>query len=88
MERVGMEQHIYEPHNPTYDFKVFPCDFSKTGLASAAWVGHDLKGLREKLLTNGYEIKSNIGLPVRNNPEPEALVFVGPYGEIIELLCD
>jgi hypothetical protein len=86
MERVGMEQHVYEPHNPTYDFKIFPCDFSKTGLASAAWVGQNLEELRGKLLANGFEIKANIGLPVRNNPEPDALVFAGPYGEIIELL--
>ncbi len=86
LERVGMEQHVYEEHNPTYDFKIFPCDFSKTGLASAAWNGKNLKELNDKLLANGFEIKSNIGLPIRNNPEPSALVFVGPYGEIIELL--
>jgi hypothetical protein len=86
LERIGMEQHVYEPHNPTYDFKIFPCDFSKTGLASAAWYGQNLKELREKLLANGFEIMSNIGLPVRVNPEPKALVFKGPYGEIIELL--
>jgi hypothetical protein len=86
LERVGMEQHVYEPHNPTYDFKIFPCDFSKTGLASATWKGQNLEELKEKLLANGFEIKSSVGLPIRNNPEPEALVFVGPYGEIIELL--
>jgi hypothetical protein len=86
LERIGMEQHVYEPHNPTYDFKIFPCDFSKTGLASAAWYGQNLKELSEKLLANGFEIMSNIGLPVRVNPEPKALVFKGPYGEIIELL--
>jgi hypothetical protein len=87
LERVGMEQHVYESHNPTYDFKIYPCDFSKTGLASAAWFGQNLEELRGKLLANGFEIKSNIGLPIRNNSEPEALVFVGPYGEIIELLA-
>jgi hypothetical protein len=86
MERIGMEQHVYEEHNPTYDFKVFPCDFSKTGLASAAWFGQNLTELSLKLHFNGYHIISNVGLPVRNNPEPRALVFVGPYGEIIELL--
>jgi hypothetical protein len=86
LERIGMEQHVYEPHNPTYDFKIFPCDFSKTGLASAAWYGQNLKELSEKLLANGFEIMSNIGLPIRVNPEPKALVFKGPYGEIIELL--
>jgi hypothetical protein len=86
LERVGMEQHVYEPHNPTNDFKIFPCDFSKTGLASAAWKGQNLHELKEKLLANGFEIKATVGLPIRNNPEPEALVFLGPYGEIIELL--
>jgi hypothetical protein len=86
LERVGMEQHIYEPHNPTYDFKIFPCDFSKTGLASATWNGKNLKELEEKLRKKDYRILSKIGLPVRNNPEPSALIFVGPYGEIIELL--
>lgn len=87
LERVGMEQHVYEEQNPDYTFKIFPCDFSKTGLASAAWQGQNLEELREKLSKNGYEILSEIGLPIRNNPEPKALVFIGPHGEIIELLC-
>jgi hypothetical protein len=86
MERIGLEQHVYEEHNPTYDFKIFPCDFAKTGLASAAWYGQNLEELKGKLLANGFEIMANIGLPIRNNSEPEALVFRGPYGEIIELL--
>ncbi len=88
LERVGMEQHLYEPHNPSYDFKIFPCDFTKTGLASATWNGHNLNDLREKLVANGFEIKATIALPIRDNYEPKALVFVGPYGEIIELLED
>ncbi len=86
MERVGMEQHVYEEHNPTYDFKIFPCDFTKTGLASAAWNGVNLEELKMKLKAHDFEIMSNIGLPVRNDSEPKALVFKGPYGEIIELL--
>ena len=86
MERVGMEQHVYEEHNPNYDYKIFPCDFSKTGLASAAWQGKDLEELREKLTKNNFGIVSEIGLPIRNNANPKALVFKGPYGEIIELL--
>jgi hypothetical protein len=86
LERVGMEQHVYEEHNPSYDFKIFPCDFSKTGLASAAWQGQNLEELKEKLLKNQYEIIADVGLPVRDNSEPKALVFRGPYGEIIELL--
>ena len=86
MERVGMEQHVYEEHNPHYYYKIFPCDFSKTGLASAAWQGANLVELRTKLENNNFEIISEIGLPVRNNSAPKALVFRGPYGEIIELL--
>ena len=86
MDRVGMEQHVYEEHNPNYDYKIFPCNFSKTGLASAAWQGVNLEELREKLTKNSFEIISEIGLPVRDNPTPRALVFKGPYGEIIELL--
>ena len=86
MERVGMEQHVYEEHNPNYDYKIFPCDFTKTGLASAAWQGKNLEELRIKLVDNNFEVISEIGLPVRDNPTPKALVFKGPYGEIIELL--
>ena len=86
MERVGMEQHVYEEHNANYDYKIFPCDFTKTGLASAAWQGRDLEELRIKLGSNNFEIISEIGLPIRDNPMPKALVFKGPYGEIIELL--
>ena len=86
MERVGMEQHVYEEHNPNYDYKIFPCDFTKTGLASAAWQGKNLEELRIKLVDNNFEVISEIGLPVRDKPTPKALVFKGPYGEIIELL--
>ena len=86
MERIGMEQHVYAPQNPDYDFRVYPCDFSKTGVASACWQGQDLDVLTPKLQQIGWEILSTIGLPVRGNPEPKALVFRGPVGEILELL--
>jgi catechol 2,3-dioxygenase-like lactoylglutathione lyase family enzyme len=86
MERVGMEQHVYEEHNPDYDFTIIPTTFDKTGLASAAWFGQNLVELKEKLIKGNFEIISKIGLPVRDNPEPKGLVFRGPYGEIIELL--
>ncbi len=86
LERIGMEQHVYAPQNPEYDFKTYPCDFTKTGLASACWQGQELKALKEKLRLKNWEVLSDIGLPIRNNPEPTALVFRGPAGEIIELL--
>jgi hypothetical protein len=87
LERIGMEQHIYEPHNEGYDYKVFPCSFENTGLVSACWQGQDLANLKEKLLGNNYQILSDICLPVRGDNQPKGLVFVGPYGEIIELLA-
>jgi catechol 2,3-dioxygenase-like lactoylglutathione lyase family enzyme len=87
MERIGMEQHVYSPQNPDYEYKTYPCDFSMTGIASACWQGKDLEILRPKLIKNNWPILSDIGLPVKGNPEPLALVFRGPVGEIIELLA-
>ena len=86
MERIGMEQHVYAPQNPDYDFNTYPCDFSKTGLASACWQGQDLKVLKSRLEKIGWPVLSDVGLPVRGNTEPKALVFRGPAGEILELI--
>lgn len=66
---------------------LYPCDFMKTGVASACWQGQDVEMLRFKLQEANWSILSEIGLPIRNNPEPEALVFQGPVGEILELLA-
>jgi hypothetical protein len=84
--RIGLEQHVYAPHNPTYDFRVFPCTFEQTGLASAAWLGKDLAHLDDKLRAAGYSILGHQCLPIRGNDAPEGLVFRGPYGEILELI--
>jgi hypothetical protein len=70
-----------------YDYRTYPCDFSKTGVASACWQGADLKSLRPKLNAANWDILSEVGLPVRGNPVPAALVFRGPVGEILELLA-
>lgn len=69
------------------DFTLYPCDFMKTGVASACWQGQDVEMLRFKLTEANWHILSDVGLPIRNNPEPEALVFQGPFGEILELLA-
>lgn len=87
MQRVGMEQHVYEPHNEGFEYKVYPCSFAKTGIASAAWLGNNLAACQEKLLAQKVEFISEIGLPIRNYPEPKALVFRGIVGEIIELIA-
>jgi hypothetical protein len=86
MDRIGMEQHVYSTQHPDYDYKTYPCDFSKTGVASACWQGADLESLRPKLQQYKWEILSEIGLPIRHNPQPKALVFRGLVGEILELL--
>jgi hypothetical protein len=86
MNRIGMEQHIYAPQNPGYDYRTYPCDFSKTGIASACWQGQSLDILRPKLDQYQWPIISDMGLPVRGQSEPKALVFRGPVGEILELL--
>ncbi|WP_448520402.1 hypothetical protein [Rhodoflexus sp.] len=84
--RIGMEQHVYAPHNPTYDYVSFPCSFEKTGIASACWQSADLELAAQKIATAGHEIISRVGLPVRHEEAPEAVVFRGPLGEIIELI--
>ena len=60
--------------------------FKKTGLASAAWHGKDLEGLKLKLKKEKCRILGDIGLPIRGNSEPNALVFQGLVGEILELI--
>jgi hypothetical protein len=85
--RVGMEQHVYASHNPTYDYQIFPCSFEKTGIASACWQSADLEMAAQKIATAGYEIISRTGLPIRSEEAPEAVVFRGPLGEIIELVA-
>ncbi|MCU0338460.1 MAG: hypothetical protein MUE30_01140 [Spirosomaceae bacterium] len=85
-ERIGMEQHVYAPQHPDYEYETYPCDFSKTGLASACWQGKDVEILRFKLQQYNWKIISEVGLPLRNAPEPKALVFRGPVGEILEVL--
>jgi hypothetical protein len=86
MDRIGMEQHVYSTQHPDYDYQTYSCDFAKTGIASACWQGADLETLRPKLQQNNWPILSEVGLPVRNNPQPKALVFRGLVGEILELL--
>ncbi|WP_428662617.1 VOC family protein [Runella sp.] len=83
---VGLEQHIYSDYAGD-TFQTYPCDFLKTGVASACWQGQDLSMLRYKLQEANWEILSEVGLPIRGNPEPEAVVFQGPVGEILELLA-
>lgn len=85
--RIGMEQHVYAPHNPAYDYQVFPCSFEKTGIASACWQSSDLEMAAQKIAAAGYTIISRVGLPIRNEEAPEAVVFRGPLGEIIELVA-
>ncbi len=83
---VGLEQHVYAEHSSN-TLQTYPCDFLKTGVASACWQGQDLTMLRLKLQEANWQILSEVGLPIRGNPEPEALVFQGPVGEILELLA-
>lgn len=85
--KSGMEQHIYKPHNPSFDFKTYPCDFSLTGLASACWQGSHVAELPEKIINAGGEILGETLLPIRGNQNPEGIVYRGPVGEIIELVA-
>ncbi|WP_169704819.1 VOC family protein [Runella slithyformis] len=80
------KQPIFWEYNRE-DLPAYPCDFMKTGLASACWQGQDLAMLRFKLQESNWAILSEVGLPIRNNPEPGAVVFQGPVGEILELLA-
>lgn len=86
LHRIGMEQHIYAPYNPSFDYQIFPCSFEKTGLASACWQSPDLECAAQKIAETGGKIISRTGLPVRQEESPEAVVFQGPLGEIIELV--
>ena len=86
-ERIGMEQHVYEPHNPSFSYRTYPCDFTKTGIASACWQGVELTLLKCKLIASGQEIISEVGLPIRGQSEPNVLVFRGVVGEVLELLA-
>lgn len=85
-ERIGMEQHVYGPYNPNFTYPVIPCSFEKTGLVSACWQGTDLKEAEKRISEAGFRILSTTGLPLRHLSEPKSLVFVGPLGEIIELV--
>lgn len=67
-------------------YQSFPCDFFKTGIASACWKGTYTDSLSLKLQEVGWDILSEVGLPIRHNPEPAAVVFRGPVGEILEML--
>lgn len=84
--KSGMEHHIYKKHNPSFDFNIYPCDFKKTGLASACWKVDKSEGLSENIIAAGGEILGSIGLPIRDQKEPEAIVYRGLIGEIIELI--
>lgn len=84
--KSGMEQHIYKEHNPGVDFNVFPCDFTKTGLASACWQGNHMDGLEEKITAHGGEVISHTLLPIRGNSSPTGIVYRGLVGEIVELV--
>ena len=85
MYKTGIEQHIYGPLNPKYNFKNFPSDFSKTGLASACWKGKHLENIEAKIINSGGQVISNILLPLRDNDAPRGVVFRGKAGEIVEL---
>lgn len=83
--KSGMEQHVYGKYNPDFEYKTFPSNFSKLGLASACWEGKDLDSLKTRLIENNVEIISEVLLPIRGNSEPLGLAFRGRVGEIIEL---
>lgn len=83
--KSGMEQHVYEECNPEYNFKSFPSDFSKVGLASVCWKGKNLKQAANLISLEGGTLMGTTLLPLRNNPTPKGIVFRGLVGEIIEL---
>ena len=85
-ERIGMELHIYKPHQPDFDYKTYPTSFDKTGLAMASWPTADVATAAQKLKAANCEIVSEVGLPLRDKPEPAAIVVRGPLGELIELV--
>jgi len=83
--KSGMEQHIYSPHNPDFTYQTYPCDFSKTGFASACWGATAKPELEEKIIDAGGQILGHTLLPLRDCAAPKGLVYQGPIGEIIEL---
>ncbi len=85
-ERIGLEQHVYGKYNPLYTFKNFPCHFSLTGLACATWQTSDIQLVKKKSIEANFPLISEIGLPIRHQTEPEAIVLRGSLGEIIELV--
>jgi len=88
-ERIGLEQHIYAPHNPKFTYQVFPCSFEKTGLAMAGWQANELLDCLEHLKAYNVPLLSEgVGLPILDKLQPQALVLRAPLGELIELLID
>jgi len=85
MYKSGMEQHVYQPLNPSYTFETYPCEFSKLGLASACWSGSDLDAVPSKITNHGGSVLGEVLLPLRDDPSPRGLVYRGPAGEVIEL---
>jgi catechol 2,3-dioxygenase-like lactoylglutathione lyase family enzyme len=83
--RIGMEQHVYEPFHPEYEYRTYPTGFEHTGLASAAWRGRALEVLEEKLAAKNIPIVSKVLLPLRDNPTPKGLAFRGITGEMLEI---
>ncbi|MEN0051260.1 MAG: hypothetical protein AAF806_29620 [Bacteroidota bacterium] len=83
--KSGMEQHIYGERHPNYDFKAYPCDFTKTGLASVCWAGQNLERAAARIEENGGKVLGTTLLPLRNQAEPSGIVYQGLAGEIIEL---
>ncbi len=83
--KSGMEQHVYGDHHPEYTYRTFPCDFSKTGLASACWQVNTLENVAERIQAHNGEVLSQTLLPLRDNSSPSGIVFRGKVGEIIEL---
>ena len=81
-----LDQHVYGARHPDYDFKIYPCDFSKTGLASVCWKGQNLEGIAERIEKNGGKVLGNTLLPLRNQAEPKGVVYQGLAGEIVELV--
>lgn len=83
--KSGMEQHVYGSYQPDYIYRTFPCDFSKTGLASACWEVNTLENLADRIQSHDGEVLGQNLLPIRDNAFPRGIVFRGKVGEIIEL---
>lgn len=88
-ERIGLEQHVYAPHNPDFTYRVFPNSFEQTGLAMAGWQANDKIDCLKHLQQKGVDLLSKeVGLPILDKLQPNALVLRAPLGELIELLLD